>query len=219
MFNADVFAGNLKKLRRQRGLTREMFAYQCGLSEESIRSYQACRQVPSTTTLINMCSGLSVSANILLEGLYQVPTERESIAYIQGTAQNLDAKYKELWTQTMQVFVNCLSYSPPKLSGADWGTRLKFLREDGGFSHKDFAAMCGITSGTLSGLESGQRLPGLDTLLLMCKILHITPDFMLLNAPGYPVPSGHWYSYLTPSQIASLKDLSELFHQNLGKED
>lgn len=218
MFNAEVFAKNIKQLRRQQGLTREMFAYKCGLSDESIRSYQACRQIPSTATLINMCSGLSVSANILLDGLYGLPTEQESIKSIESTSAKLMGIHQQLWLQTMELFTKCMSNSVFRLGKADWGSRLKLLREDAEISHTDFAALCGISSGTLSGFESGQRLPGIDTLLLICSTLHITPEFLLLSAPGYSALSDFWYGYLTPSQITSLKNLAGLFQQSLCKE-
>lgn len=219
MFNADGFAKNIKTLRRQKELTREMFAYQCGLSDESIRSYQACRQLPSTTTLIQMCSGLSVSANVLLEGLYTLPTEQESIQYIEDTASRLEEANQSLWVQTIQIFTKCLSNSTSRACQTDWGSRLKLFREEAGFSNDNFATLCGISLGTLAGLESGQRLPGLDTLLAICDKLHISPHFLLLNTPHYPQLMGVWYENLTPMQIKSLRELAELFQENLCKED
>lgn len=216
MFNAEVFAQNLKKLRRQLGLTREMFAHQCGLSDESIRSYQACRQTPSTVTIISMCSGLGVSANVLLDGLYYTPNEKEAIEYIEGTPIKLAEAYQSLWEQTLHLFTKCMNSS---VRDANWGERLKFFREDSGISHGDFAVLSGISPGTLSGFESGQRIPGLDTLLLICNVLHISPSFLLLGAPNYPAAaSDFWYGHLAPSQIAELKNLAKLFIHSFCKE-
>lgn len=55
------------------------------------------------------------------------------------------------------------------------GQRIKELREAAGLSINQLARLAGIGQSTLSYIEMGQRTPTVDTLLLICKALGITP--------------------------------------------
>ena len=57
----------------------------------------------------------------------------------------------------------------------DVGKRIKQLREVAGLSMNHLAQLAGVGQSTLSYIEKGQKNPTVDTLLLICKGLGVTP--------------------------------------------
>lgn len=59
------------------------------------------------------------------------------------------------------------------------GQRIKNFRESIGLSQKDLANMIGVRSSRLSNWEQGLNRPDVDTLILICKALHVSPSKIL----------------------------------------
>lgn len=55
-----------------------------------------------------------------------------------------------------------------------FGKRLKKLRERRGLSQEDFAIRCNLHRTGVGLLERGARIPRLDTLLILSRVLQIT---------------------------------------------
>lgn len=62
----------------------------------------------------------------------------------------------------------------------DIGSRIKFLRKEHGFTQVQFADVCGFDRTYLSRVEKGRQNITMETFLLMCEKLEISPkDFFL----------------------------------------
>ena len=59
------------------------------------------------------------------------------------------------------------------------GKHLKSAREKQNISVKKLAAMTKLTVDTIRALESGKRPPGIETLIVLCNALKVSPDYLL----------------------------------------
>lgn len=66
-----------------------------------------------------------------------------------------------------------------KFDRKSFGERLKHLREEKGCTQQDLANQLGISRNTISGYETGARIPDLDTLAMLCDVFQVTADYLL----------------------------------------
>lgn len=57
--------------------------------------------------------------------------------------------------------------------------RLKGLRENKGITQQDLADQLGIARNTISGYETGARIPDLERLYAIAKIFVVTTDYLV----------------------------------------
>lgn len=58
-------------------------------------------------------------------------------------------------------------------------TRIKFLREEAGLSTRAFASKIGVSSSSISKLESGENNPSERTIRLICTEFSVRRDWLL----------------------------------------
>lgn len=59
------------------------------------------------------------------------------------------------------------------------GQRLNFLRRDRKLTLKSLSKKCGLRATTICDLENNKRRPSLETIELLCEVLHTHPNFLL----------------------------------------
>lgn len=89
--------------------------------------------------------------------------------------------------------------------------RLKKLREETGYSQKDFAKKLGIPSTTYNNYETGFREPDFDVLKELSKALNVSTDY-LLGATDNTEPLALKEEHLPYS--VEVIDLLEQAHKN-----
>ncbi len=57
--------------------------------------------------------------------------------------------------------------------------RLREIRTELGFTQKDFAQLLNVSKSCYAGYEQGYREPDFKTLVKICKILHVSSDYLL----------------------------------------
>ena len=76
-----------------------------------------------------------------------------------------------------------------------FGENVRRMRQGLGYSQERLAQLCSLHRSAVNEIENGQRLPRLDTILKMMKVLEATPEELLLGVPVW-VPglshSGEW---------------------------
>lgn len=60
------------------------------------------------------------------------------------------------------------------------GPSIREWREGRGMPQSELTHHLGISQGTLSRIESGERTPSIDLMLRVCRALDITPNDLLL---------------------------------------
>lgn len=69
-----TIGGNIKTIRKEKGLTQKGLGELCGIAESNIRKYENGRQNPKLQTLAKIAAALDVNVNDLLESpLYDLP--------------------------------------------------------------------------------------------------------------------------------------------------
>lgn len=92
-----------------------------------------------------------------------------------------------------------------KPTHTDFGTRLRKLRIDAGFTKCDFADRVGVSTETVRCWESGIKTPSMDAILSMSDILNMSTDALL----DIPVrPDGQLV--LSPTEVKLIQDFRAL---------
>lgn len=60
-----------------------------------------------------------------------------------------------------------------------FGNRLRYALDSRGMKHKHLARITGLTAPTISAYVTGQRTPRADHIVVICKALHISADWLL----------------------------------------
>lgn len=61
----------------------------------------------------------------------------------------------------------------------DFGPRVRQLREKRGLTQEDLATAISVTWGIISRYERGIHLPTADRVVALCRVLHVTADYLL----------------------------------------
>lgn len=64
-----VFAGNLRRLREQAGLSQEELAFRCELHRTEVSLLERAGREPRLGTIVKLARGLDVAPVALLEGV------------------------------------------------------------------------------------------------------------------------------------------------------
>lgn len=77
-------------------------------------------------------------------------------------------------------------------SETNLGALMRRARDARGVMQADLAAALGVAVSTLSAWENGHRVPDVDALRELCRILHVSADVLLERVPFQlgPMPEG-----------------------------
>lgn len=103
-----IFADNLRRLRKERGLTQEQLAEEVDLSPTSIQGYEAQRTWPHIEAISDIAKVLKVPDYKLFE---KAPPERiETLAQIILDQANELKRFESIQTELLEA----LSKAPPR---------------------------------------------------------------------------------------------------------
>lgn len=61
----------------------------------------------------------------------------------------------------------------------DMGARIRTLRKAAKMTQEDLAEQVGISASFMGHLERGSRIASLETLVALCNVLDVTPEYLL----------------------------------------
>ena len=73
--------------------------------------------------------------------------------------------------------------SPDKVLRTQFGRRIRIARKVRGLTQKDLATKLGVVAVSISNYENGIIEPSLKNLLNLSRILGVTSDYLIGNAP------------------------------------
>lgn len=209
-----IFGENLRLLRESMDQTREAFAARLDSSVHTLQSYEAGTRSPNFRRFLQICNSLQVSPNNLLEGLYPWPTEIDHLRELACIMEGLDETVAQKIRGVQDIFIESALDTPPKLTGAGFGSRLHLLRADTGMDVTALAEMCMVARPTLQGYESGQYDPSIPVILRLCEALGVSPDYLLapeLERLSFPDAR---LADLRPRQIVTLLEITRYMANN-----
>ena len=62
------------------------------------------------------------------------------------------------------------------------GYRLKIAREKKKLTQEELAEKTGVTNNYISNIERNKSIPSLETVVKICNVLDITPDYLVLDS-------------------------------------
>ena len=101
------------------------------------------------------------------------------------------------------------------------GKRLSERRRKVGLSQEELGERAGVTGQTISYAELGKKAMRTDTLLRICEVLEVSPDYLLLGQISTDHASHllKRMESLTPGQFSDLENIIELFIQAVQRKD
>lgn len=81
MQHSKAFGEVIRKLRKERGMSQETFAFECGLNRQFISLLELNQQAPSIDTIYKIATGLKVKGSDLLlqvEARMNAPRQRQT---------------------------------------------------------------------------------------------------------------------------------------------
>ncbi len=78
------------------------------------------------------------------------------------------------------------------------GRRIREIRENAGLSRKALAEQIQISPSTIRDIETGEKLPRTETLILLCNYFDVTSDVFLQDElkVGYQVRTANYWKQL-----------------------
>jgi len=206
---SEVFAQNLKALRKSRNQTRNAFAASIDGFASTVQGYEAGAKLPTFHRFCALCNALNTSPNTLLAGLFPWRTELEDVHALEATMNSLHGINRQHLINMQNDFIRCLLETPPSLSGAGFGTRLSILRQDIELEAGDLAERCNLSRSTLQGYESGQYVPSLPSVLSLCEVFGVSPEYLLAPCLHTRTYSDDRFYALRPRQLSALCSMTQ----------
>lgn len=107
----EVFAQNLKKLRKSRGLTQEQLGLKLNLSRNQINNYENAMFEPSMETLLQISSFFSVPLDALFNGYDQTKDTvlENALHEVQLTYGALEEQHRERFCKQLIFYSKVLA--------------------------------------------------------------------------------------------------------------
>ena len=67
-----------------------------------------------------------------------------------------------------------------------FGKQLRIARKERGMTSKELAELSGINANYLRQIESGMRTTSIPKMIEICRILHVSPDFLFRGEVEFP---------------------------------
>ena len=95
------------------------------------------------------------------------------------------------------------------------GGRLRRIRQDKKLTQEQLAELVGVSHSFIGHIERGTRKASLETLVLLCKQLEISTDYLLQDS--LPCQSFTLPEQLTPQQCAAMADILYTLGQSIAE--
>lgn len=90
-----------------------------------------------------------------------------------------------------------------------FGKKIHEKRKEAKLTREEAAKLCDISEGYLGQIENGYKMPSYPTLLIICRVLHTSPNYLFEFAEDQDIQDILQIIYkLTPKEIKALKHFS-----------
>jgi transcriptional regulator with XRE-family HTH domain len=148
----QVFGGNLRRARKQAGLTQMELSSATPLDRAAISRLECGERAPDLPTLTRLCAALGIVPTDLVRGIGPKTSPRRSLGDGAGSATDRAALF---------------------------GANLKWARNRAGISQERLALDAKVDRAAISVYENGGREPNLRTVLKLALKLEVRPALLL----------------------------------------
>ena len=94
------------------------------------------------------------------------------------------------------------------------GTRIRLKRKEMGITQAEMAERCGVSVPFIGPIERGSRVPSMESFLGICRVLHVTPDFLLQDYIEFEVMENARNSKITNTDLLTLDKISRVLRES-----
>ena len=94
------------------------------------------------------------------------------------------------------------------------GTRIRLKRKEMGITQAEMAERCGVSVPFIGHIERGSRAPSMESFLGICRVLHVTPDFLLQDYIEFEVMENARNSKITNTDLLTLDKISRVLRES-----
>lgn len=94
------------------------------------------------------------------------------------------------------------------------GTRIRLKRKEMGITQAEMAERCGVSVPFIGHIERGSRAPSMESFLEICRVLHVTPDFLLQDYIEFEVMENARNSKITNTDLLTLDKISRVLRES-----
>ena len=94
------------------------------------------------------------------------------------------------------------------------GTRIRLKRKEMGITQAEMAERCGVSVPFIGHIERGSRAPSMESFLVICRVLHVTPDFLLQDYIEFEVMENARNSKITNTDLLTLDKISRVLRES-----
>ena len=94
------------------------------------------------------------------------------------------------------------------------GTRIRLKRKEMGITQAEMAERCGVSVPFIGHIERGSRAPCMESFLGICRVLHVTPDFLLQDYIEFEVMENARNSKITNTDLLTLDKISRVLRES-----
>lgn len=197
---------NLQEIKERSGYSLNFLADILEVPVGTLEGYLYGRTVPAVETIIAISNRLHISINNLLRGLIDKPTEQETLLCLVQLFSNQEGLKAAQLRSVLEQIISTMIDEYPTLEGADFGERIRILREDARTSKTMIANACGISENSWKIFESNQKFPSVETLINICGALGVSPEYLLISYITYPTLVDRRFYMLTPRQLETISN-------------
>ena len=96
-----------------------------------------------------------------------------------------------------------------------FGARVRGKRKELGYTQAKLAELCEVSIPFIGHIERGTRAPSLESLLTLCNVLRVTPNYLLqdyLKIPTVDLSS----EVISTADLYSLDKISRILHEDVA---
>ncbi len=93
-----------------------------------------------------------------------------------------------------------------------FGMRVRRKRKEMGITQAKLAELCEVSVPFIGHIERGSRSPSVESLLVICRVLKVTPDYLLQDYLKYDHNLGLG-GRISPTDIMSLERISKVLRE------
>ncbi len=195
---------NLHESKERFGYSLNFLSYILEIPVGTLEGYLYGRTLPAVETIIAISNRLHIPINSLLRGMIDKPTEQETLLCLSRLFSSREGLKISQARSVLEPIISAMIDGYPTLKGADFGERIRILREDARTSKALIANACGISENSWKVFESNQKFPSIETLLNICGVLGVSPEYMLIGYLTYPTLVDRRFYMLTPRQLEAV---------------
>lgn len=207
-FDRKEFGKRVKQARHQANISSNQLGNNnCHVEPAFIRQIESGLKLPSIPILVQICNSLQVSPSYLLEKEVQFQNTRINWNELTKQLLQIPPIFRQIIHEILNSLIENLAEAERnypaesnieenyQFQQEEFGRRLCKVREEMQLTPQQLAINCNITATFIHQIEAGTKLPSLTIFASLCKVLQVSPSYLLGNELKAKLPYDSWKEF------------------------